>query len=80
MLNEPTLTRGSRANRGYAVLLKLSASPGARAFPNLPVTNFYRAELTNARDFVAHGDKTPEQALRDLQRRLDREMEREELP
>jgi ABC-type glycerol-3-phosphate transport system substrate-binding protein len=73
MLDEPSLTRGSRAARGYAVLLGLSASPGARAFPNMPITNFYQTELTNARDFVAHGDKTPEQALQDLQRRLDRE-------
>ena len=78
MLREPSLTRGSRAAEGYATLLELAASPGARAFPNLPFTNFYEAELTNARDFVAHGDKTPEQALRDLQRRLDRETAREE--
>jgi multiple sugar transport system substrate-binding protein len=77
MLDEPSLTRGSRANRGYAVLLHLAASPGARAFPNLPISNFYQNELTNARDFVSHGDKTPEQALRDLQRRLDREAARE---
>lgn len=77
MLAEPSLTQGSRATRGYSELLKLSASPGARAFPNLPVSNFYQTELTNARDFVAHGDKTPEQALRDLQRRLDREQSRE---
>jgi multiple sugar transport system substrate-binding protein len=73
MLGEPSLTRGSRANRGYAVLLHLAASPGASTFPNLPISNFYTTEMTNARDFVVHGDKTPEQALRDLQRRLDRE-------
>jgi multiple sugar transport system substrate-binding protein len=78
MLHEPSLTRGSRAAQGYAILLDLAASPGARAFPNTPFTNVYQAELTNARDFVAHGDKTPEQALRDVQRRLDREMEREQ--
>jgi multiple sugar transport system substrate-binding protein len=77
MLDEPSLTRGSRANRGYAVLLHLAASPGARAFPNLPISNFYQTELTNAFDFVSHGDKTPEQALRDLQSRLDREAARE---
>jgi multiple sugar transport system substrate-binding protein len=78
MLTEPSLTQGSKAARGYAALLELTASPGARAFPNLAISNFYQAELTNARDFVAHGDKTPEQALRDLQRRLDREAAREQ--
>jgi maltose-binding protein MalE len=77
MLDEPSLTRGSRAARGYSILLGLANSPGARAFPNMPVSNFYQTELTNARDFVAHGDKTPEQALRDVQRRLDREAARE---
>lgn len=78
MIDEPSLTRGSRAAEGYAVLLKLAASPGARAFPALPITNFYMTEMTNARDFVAHGDKTPDQALRDLQRRLARETAREQ--
>jgi multiple sugar transport system substrate-binding protein len=77
MLQEPSLTRGSRAARGYSVLLSLAANPGARSFPNLPISNFYQNELTIARDFVMHGNKTPEQALRDLQSRLDREAARE---
>jgi multiple sugar transport system substrate-binding protein len=73
LLADPVLVRGSRAAQGYAVLLGLSASPGARAFPNLPIANLFEAELVHARDFVAHGDKTPAEALRDVQHRLERE-------
>jgi multiple sugar transport system substrate-binding protein len=73
LLADPSLVSGSRAARGYGVLLGLSASPGARAFPNLPIANLYEAGLMHARDFVVHGDKSPEQALRDLQLRLERE-------
>ena len=49
MLGDPVLTRGSRAARSYSLLLNLSASPGARAFPNMPVANFYQTELGNTR-------------------------------
>jgi multiple sugar transport system substrate-binding protein len=73
LLADPALTRGSRAARAYSVLLDLSAGPGARAFPSVPYASFYQAELTNARDFVAHGDKSVEQAAQDLQRRVERQ-------
>jgi multiple sugar transport system substrate-binding protein len=73
LVTDPALTRGSRAARGFGALLSLAASPGARAFPNLPIASFYEAELTYARDFVLHGTKSPEGALRDLQFRLERE-------
>jgi multiple sugar transport system substrate-binding protein len=73
LLADPALVRGSRAARGYGVLQGLSASPGARAFPNLPIANLFEAELTHARDFVAHGDKTPAEAMHDVQLRLERE-------
>jgi multiple sugar transport system substrate-binding protein len=73
LLTDPTLTRGSRAARSYSVLLRLSASSNARAFPNTPYSSFYQTELTHARDFVVHGGKSVEQAAADLQRRVQRE-------
>jgi hypothetical protein len=57
-------------------VLRIAGSPNARAFPTLPVSNFYMKEINNARDFVIHGAKTPEQALHDAQRRVLREWDR----
>jgi maltose-binding protein MalE len=38
--------------------------------------SYYQSEMNNARDFVLHGDKTPEAALADVQRKVMAEWER----
>jgi ABC-type glycerol-3-phosphate transport system substrate-binding protein len=78
LLTEPDLVAGSKRKQMYGKVLRIAGSPNARAFPTLPVSNFYMKEINNARDFVIHGAKTPEQALHDAQRRVLREWERVE--
>lgn len=80
VLKNPTL-RTPRSpteiwKRGYAKFLDLVDSPNARFFPITPVATLYLHELETARDFIISGNKTPEQALRDVQRRVSAEMKR----
>jgi multiple sugar transport system substrate-binding protein len=56
--------------RGYAKFLDLLDSPNARYFPITPIAALYLSELYTAQDYLISGNKTPEQALRDVQTRL----------
>jgi multiple sugar transport system substrate-binding protein len=76
VLSDPTLTQGSLRKRNYAKFLRFADQPNARVIPPLPVMNYYLSEITNARDFVLHGDKSPEQALSDVQRKVTTELDR----
>jgi multiple sugar transport system substrate-binding protein len=78
LLTEPELVAGSKRKQMYGKVLRIAGSPNARAFPTLPVSSFYIREINNARDFVIHGAKTPEQALHDAQQRVLREWRRVE--
>jgi multiple sugar transport system substrate-binding protein len=80
LLTVPELVAGSKRKRMYGKVLRIAGSPNARAFPSIPVSNFYLREINNARDFVLHGAKTPEQALHDAQHRVLREWQRVEGP
>jgi ABC-type glycerol-3-phosphate transport system substrate-binding protein len=62
--------------RGYARFLDLVDSPNARFFPTTPVATLYLHELYTAQDFLISGNKTPEQALRDVQQRVAAEYKR----
>ncbi len=62
--------------RGYARFLDLVDSPNARFFPITPVATLYLHELATAQDFIISGNKTPEQALHDVQRRVSAELRR----
>lgn len=69
-------TAGELWKRGYAKFLDLVDSPNARFFPTTPVATLYLHELATAQDFIISGNKTPEQALRDVQQRVSAEMRR----
>jgi hypothetical protein len=56
--------------RGYAKFLDLLDSPNARYFPVTPIAALYLHELSTAQDYLISGNKSPEQALRDVQVRL----------
>lgn len=62
--------------RGYAKFLDLVDSPNARFFPITPVATLYLHELSTAQDFITSGNKSPEQALQDVQRRVSAELKR----
>jgi multiple sugar transport system substrate-binding protein len=62
--------------RGYSKFLDLVDSPNATFFPTIPVATMYLNELATAQDFITSGNKTPEQALEDVQRRVSAEMKR----
>ncbi|MFQ3611023.1 MAG: extracellular solute-binding protein, partial [Fimbriimonadales bacterium] len=62
--------------RGYAKFLDFVDSPNARFFPITPVATLYLHELSTAQEFIISGNKTPEQALRDVQQRVASEMRR----
>lgn len=71
---ERSLREGEPWKRAFAVFMDVANSPNARHFPPTPITGLYQYEIYNAADFVRYGTKTPEQALRDVQRRVTREM------
>ena len=56
--------------RGYAKFLDLVDSPNARYFPITPIAALYLHELNTAQDYLISGNKSPEQALHDVQTRL----------
>lgn len=70
------LRKGAPYRLQFARFLDLADSPNGGHFPALPVANLYNAELSNAVDFVMAGAKTPEQALRDVRLRVQRELDR----
>ena len=53
-----------------------AASPNPRFFPTLPISRFYRDTLMHAIESAELHTKTPEQALRDAQARIDMELAR----
>ncbi|MCX7925485.1 MAG: ABC transporter substrate-binding protein [Fimbriimonadales bacterium] len=62
--------------RGYSKFLDLVDSPNARFFPITPIATLYLHELYTAQDYLLSGNKTPEQALRDVQQRVAAEYRR----
>ncbi len=75
-LKSPALRTGAPYKEKFGIFLDLSDSPNAAAFPALPVSNLYNAELFTARDLALSGDKTPADALRDVRVRVQRELDR----
>jgi multiple sugar transport system substrate-binding protein len=75
VLNDPVLVTGSRHNEAFGVVCKIAGNPKARFFPATPVNIMYMAELITAAQLASRGAKTPEQALRDVQQRVQRELD-----
>lgn len=80
VLKHPRLRTASRPSerwkQGYTRFLELVDSPNARYFPITPIAALYLNELSTAQDYLISGNKTPEQALRDVQARLIAEYRR----
>lgn len=76
LLKARRLREGADYRRKFSVFLDIADTPRAGHFPALPVSALYNNELLTARDLVLAGAKTPEQALRDVRVRVQRELDR----
>ncbi len=78
LLNSPKITTGSRSKETLGYILQHIAANQAntRFFPALPVTKLYRDALDNAVQLAELHRKTPEEALADAQKRVQRELDR----
>jgi len=76
ILQAPTLRTGAPWRGLFARFLDLANSPRASHFPVLPVAALYQSELTAACDAVRYGRKSPEDALRTVQAKVSRELEK----
>lgn len=78
LMNSPALTSGSKQQETLGFIMRRIASNARNAhfFPTLPVTRLYRDALDNAVEVAELHQKTPEQALADAQRRVERELSR----
>jgi multiple sugar transport system substrate-binding protein len=74
LLGSRALTTGSKRRQNFGFILRrIAASPNTRYFPSLPISRRYEDELRAAEEYVIGGTKSPEQALTDVQHRLERE-------
>jgi multiple sugar transport system substrate-binding protein len=78
LVHSPKLTTGSPSKRTLGFILSHIASnqSNARYFPALPVTKLYRDTLDFAVEMAELHRKTPEQALGDAQKKVQRELDR----
>lgn len=56
--------------------VEMLASPGAVAMPVVPIQSYFNTRFFAAVDYAMWGVKTPEEALRDLDTELERELKR----
>jgi multiple sugar transport system substrate-binding protein len=76
LLHSRRLREGADYKRKFGIFLDIADSPNGGHFPALPISSLYNNELATARDLALAGVKTPEQALRDVRIRVQREYER----
>ncbi len=76
ILQEPALRTGAPWRALFARFLDLADSPRATHFPVLPVAALYQSELTAACDAVRYGRKSPQEALKTVQAKVSRELEK----
>jgi multiple sugar transport system substrate-binding protein len=75
MLKLPELTRGSREKEAFGVMCDIAGLGKGAGFPVTPVNMLYLRELELATEFATHGTKSPEEALRDVTVRVQRELD-----
>jgi hypothetical protein len=75
-LHDPSLREGEPWRPYFARFLDLADSPNATHFPPMPVATMYLNELTTALDGVRYGRRSPEEALRAVRLRVQRELDR----
>ncbi len=76
LLKAKRLREGADYRRKFGIFLDLADTPRGDHFPALPISSLYNNELATARDLALAGEKTPEQALRDVRIRVQREFDR----
>lgn len=76
VLREPRLRTGAPEKVLFGKFMDLADSPRATHFPVLPVAALYQSELTAACDAVRYGRRSPQEALRAVQHKVAREMEK----
>lgn len=76
-LHAPELRTGADFRAQYARFLDLADSPNADYFPTLPVAGYYMNQMSTAIDRVLYGEKTVPQALGDVRRRMQTELDRQ---
>jgi multiple sugar transport system substrate-binding protein len=75
-LHDPKLRMGEPWRPYYARFLDLAGTANAATFPVLPVAALYSNEVGNAFEAVCYGSKQPAQALADVKRRVQPEMDK----
>lgn len=60
----------------WKVRASLEALKFTHPYPNIPVIKFYRDQLMDAVEYAVHGEKTPKQALEDVERTVQAELSR----
>ncbi len=76
ILTEPLLRTGEPWKVLFGRFLDLANSPRATHFPVSPVAALYQSEVTAACDAVRYGRKSPQEALRAVQAKVSRELEK----
>ena len=73
-LKNAELRQGPPYKQKYIKFVELADTPNSGYFPVIPVSGLYNSEMLTARDVALSGDKTPEQALKDVKKRVQREL------
>ncbi|MGI4787504.1 MAG: ABC transporter substrate-binding protein [Janthinobacterium lividum] len=73
-LRDPALRTGEPWRPRYGQFMDLADSPNATFFPPMPVATLYQGELINAVDSVCYGHRSPSEALKAVQARVQREV------
>ncbi len=77
VLHAPELREGAPFRKKYGVYLDMAETGKAGYFPPLSVSNLYASQMSNAGDEILFGQKTPEQALREVRERVQKESDRQ---
>jgi multiple sugar transport system substrate-binding protein len=75
VLEDPVLVKGSRHNQAFGEVCRIAGNPRARFFPATPVNIMYMTELVTAAQLASRHAQTPEQALRAVQQRVQKELD-----
>lgn len=75
-LPDQRLRTGEKWREQFAIFLNISQAAEGGHFPPLPVAGLYSSLMIDAVDFVLEGTRDPETALRDVGRRVQRDLDR----
>jgi multiple sugar transport system substrate-binding protein len=75
-LHSPVLRTGAPYKAQYSKFLDLAETPNGANFPTIPAANLYYTQMYDMLDTVLAGQKTPEQALRDVRVKVQKELDK----